>query len=308
MLNKISSLFFSLGLYIGRYMDRLNYTTNSYLYGMRYNYAIINPVISLLSIRKAAAFFMLSGKLNKNILPVIHGKSKNKIKPSNISIKNFKTYINLDFFRSYALRLFGKYDINVLLNKPGLISWWVTYFSLMKNMLFGYTPKYLWKQNKSMFYDNYLLYLKKNGKENTNYTDKYASLSSNKSILFGISIFYQKVLESTLGSRKSSIFRDNRFVRKYNKFFAFLKISMFLRENVIFPSILFYLNPTNAELKDTIFFRVCSIALINTNNIASIPLYPIVINNSSDLSKIFFVHLLIHFHYIGKILSIINII
>ena len=123
-----------------------------------------------------------------------------------------------------------------------------------------------------------------------------------------LTVLYLKLYDSVFGDIRILKFKVGRYIRRFRKFFTFLKLLLFLRKYIVFPNILFYLNPTNLELLDSKMFRICSIALVNSDGDTSIPLYPIPLNNNTSLSKIFFCNLFVHFYYVGRIMLILSII
>lgn len=123
-----------------------------------------------------------------------------------------------------------------------------------------------------------------------------------------IALLYFRLQGSTLANSNLIKFKMGKYIREFNKFFTFLKLLLFLRQYLIFPSILYYLNATDAELRDSSKFRVCTIAVLNTYNSAFLPLYPVPANSSTVLSKIFYSHLFIYYTFIGKILMTLSVI
>lgn len=318
MLGRISSLFFNLGLHIGLHVEKTNNNMYDYLFGFRYSRSIFNPIVSLSAIRKIALFFLLSSKLNKAILPIIRTKETLAFVNYRLIRANKKRYVSnkgniniSDLFRAFALRFFKIYKIPVLLNRAGLIGWWLIYYNMLKTSIYGHYHEYKKKGFKHLFSIASLLYRSKffnKKKELKQFLLAESKKISISSIITLLSIFYIRLYDSLFGDVRTLKFRLGRYIRRYRKFFAFFKLLLFLRRYTIFPNIVFYLNPTNSELRDIKTFRVCSIALTNSNIDASIPFYPVPINNSTSISKIFFCNLFVHFYYMGRILLILSII
>lgn len=317
MIGHISSLFFNLGLHIGLHIENTNTTMYSFLFGFRYSRAIFNPIISLATIRKIALFFLLSSKLNRSILPVIRNKeiSLNSRFLEKDNKQNGKVTVNhdntTDLFRVFSLKFFRMYRIPTLLNKIGLLGWWLIYYKVLKTSIYGYYHEYKKKGFRHLF-SLAPLFLKLESFNNKRELKKFFSIEKKKSLTKNmialLTIFYLRLYDSVFGDIRILKFKVGRYIRRFRKFFAFFKLLLFLRKYTIFPNILFYLNPTNSELLDSKMFRICSIALINSDSNASIPLYPIPLNNNTSLSKIFFCNLFVHFYYVGRILLILSII
>lgn len=321
MVTLLNNLFFNLGLYIGLYSERVHTTMHDYLLGIRYSRSIYNPMVSLIAIKKLALFFLLSNKLNRRIIPVLSNTDTvfrvnqsftyghdnyNDNFVSDVLMQQLPNSFGINLYNAFAMRFFKMYRISILSNKIGLLGWWLIYYKTLVTNIYSYYRNYKKKGFKQTFspfdfkrFPNKKLqrffYIKKK---------KYNMLQ----ILTLIIILYLKLYESAFSKSDSLKFRMGKYIRKFKKFFAFLKLLLFLRQYTIFPSILYYLNTTNAELRDVMKFRVCTLAIVNSNNIASMPLYPIPANNNNLLSKIFFSYLFVYYSFIGKILMTLSVI
>lgn len=308
MVKLIHNLFFNLGLYIGLSSERIHYSMYSYFVGLRYSRPVYNPMISLIAIKKMAIFLLLSTKLNRQIIPIITSQN---IK---LYANQLSAYVNtdlrknskIDIYRSFALRFFRNYNIPILLNKTGLIGWWLIYYKVLKTKVYGYTS-----DHQRINFQNFVNYTEEQRFQSSRvkkffFINKKQRISSQT--FFLIALLYFRLHGSALANFNLLKFKMGKYIRKFNKFFAFLKLLLFLRQYLIFPSILYYLNPTDAELRDSSKFRVCTIAVLNTYNSAFLPLYPVPANSSNVLSKVFYSHLFIYYTFIGKILMTLSVI
>lgn len=321
MVKLIHSLFFNLGLYVGLSSERIHYSMYNYFVGLRYLKPVYNPMISLIAIKKMAIFLLLATKLNKQIIPIITSQNiklyANQLSvdahmnlngnlSSNIYMSRSLKDSKVDVYRSFALRFFRSYNVPILLNKTGLIGWWLIYYKALKTKLYGYHGDYL-KFNSQNFF-NYAgeQRLYNNKIKRFFLVTKKRHISSQT--FFLVALLYFKLYGSAFANFSLFKFKMGKYIRKFNKFFAFLKLLLFLRQYTIFPSILYYLNPTNAELRDSARFRVCTIAILNSYNSAFLPLYPVPANSSNVLSKVFYSYLFIYYTFIGKILMTLSVI
>lgn len=312
MVRLIHNLFFSLGLYIGLSSEKIHYSMYSYFVGLRYLRPVYNPMVSLVAIKKMAVFLLLSAKLNKQVIPIITCKNiklysnQLPIDTNSLSNSNFPKDLKVDVYRSFALRFFRNYNVPILLNKTGLIGWWLVYYKILKTRIYGYSG-----DHEKVNFRNFTYYTEEQRLHNSR-VKKFFSVTkrqrTSSQTFFLIALLYFRLYGSAFAKSESLKFRMGKYIRKFNKFFAFLKLLLFLRQRILFPSILYYLNPIDAELRDSIKFRVCTIALLNSYNSAFLPLYPIPANSTSLLSKVFYSYLYIYYTFIGKILMTLSVI
>lgn len=306
MVKLIHNLFFNLGLYIGLSSEKIHYSMYNYFIGIRYLKPVYNPMVSLMAIKKMAMFLLLSTKLNKRIIPIITSQDiklyANQLSAYVYTRKDFK----IDIYRSFALRFFRSYNIPILLNKTGLIGWWLAYYKALKTKLYGYSGG-----RQKINFKNFANYTEKQRFQSSRIKKFFLINKKQRMSLqtfFLIALLYFRLQGSTLANSNLIKFKMGKYIREFNKFFTFLKLLLFLRQYLIFPSILYYLNATDAELRDSSKFRVCTIAVLNTYNSAFLPLYPVPANSSTVLSKIFYSHLFIYYTFIGKILMTLSVI
>lgn len=314
MLGKIFNLFFNLGLHVGLSTERMHYSMHGYIIGLRNFISIFDPVAAITAVRKVIMFLLLSNRLNKRILPIIHYQE-------DITYNNqFQIYLNAnvkekntemcnichidDFYYVFAIRFFREYNLPVLINKTGLLGWWLIYHQTLKVALYGSIQS---DKRKKLGKTLVNFISPPVAKFTTNPLEREKKLGCY--LTFGLLIILYLQLRSSISDKSNLLtFKIDRYIRRFKKFFSFLKLILFLRESSILPNILYYINPTNAELRDASKLRVCSISVLNSDNNSALPLYPIPSNSSNNLPKIFFSYLYVYYTYLGRILLTLSII
>ncbi len=328
---RLISLFFHLGLYLGACYQTVAPTMYGYLIGNRYSRNIFNSWISIILIRKVALFFILASKMNRIILPVIHGfnidiPTNINVTPSNKRINIYQYKIRSAPFKNILSRmkgiklskqfnsnlkgkyrkylshsdiltndilvfLFRRHNQAILLNKTGLISNWSTYYSIAHNKLFGTVIES--KNTINTFLSKYT------NIHNNNYF-------VNICIHLCLRVYYKLYRRMHLNLNIFK-FKMNVFINEFKKFHLFIKLMFYLREFNKLPAVLFYLDPTERELSNISKYRICILSLVSSNyNTVGCINYPIPTNFGSYLSKIFYSYLFLNSYYLGRIMLILN--
>lgn len=202
-------------------------------------------------------------------------------------------YLSQPATGNIVARLFNKFRFPVLLNTTGLITNWTTYYSTIQKILSEVVPTY------------------RNNKVSNNFfvpkLDQYIESNFLRNCIKLVLCVYYKLhlnIELDIVSYK---FKIDRLISEFKKFYVFIKFLIYLREFKRFPSILFYLDPSEPELATISKYRICTLSLVDSNlSTSNYATYPIPSSFGAYLSKIFYGYLFINSYFIGRILLIIS--
>lgn len=232
----------------------------------------------------------------RRLVKYLYGTRKRKM---NIPFVGFNTVKKNWFISSFISRFFHNYKLPVLLNAPNLVSNWRTYYEYVRAIILPAKTRYYRRSR-------WLHTFAGNGPrslQSLQYTRRLQrkrmlnpSIALALRIYYKLSIFVNRNFPSWKSQPKSSN-------KPFRKFFVFLKLFRYLRQFRALPNILFYLESNATEVLRILKYKVCVIALVNSDcsSIRTIT-YPIPCNFGNYLSKIFYAHMIVNSFFLGRIL------
>lgn len=303
---KLHTDYVSLMKSLKRYLKSVNFR--------KYSFYMRKAILSHYKFRLRNRYQLLLKKKNTQSLYQSveeHMTENNEVERSQAiqRIKDVFKFRDCDFvwlMNNYISRFFYKYRMPILLNIVNLLSNWHTYYEYVRTIVvpisgFGYRHgKYaigFIRRNKK-----FTLYrgLKSNNLFNGIRRGINPCAELALRIYYKLSVF----LDLTVLDWESNPNLNNK---SFRKFFVLLRVFWYLRWFKILPNILFYLESSTAELARVAKFRICIIALVDSDcsSVRDIA-YPIPCNFGNYLSKIFYSYLIINSFFLGRILLLLD--
>lgn len=200
------------------------------------------------------------------------------------------------FSNDLLARIFTRHGLSVLLNKIGLLGNWCTsYESIVAKLLDS----------------NYLTDVQLDALVSEDSEDEIIAPLPQTGFLgyylYLILKIYYKAFQTVEVGTRLSIFKLDSYIRGFKKFYTFIRIILFFREFKDMPSILFYLDPSDNVLSETFKYPICTIVLSDGSLKHNYSMYLIPTSFGTYLSRLFYSYIIINSYYLGRILSLANI-